>query len=346
MNKDLYEILGLQKGASDADIKKAFRKLSMQYHPDRQAGKSDKEKKEAEEKFKEISGAWTVLSDPEKKRQYDMFGTIDGDSFGGGDFDFTGMFGDLFGSMFGNSNRRYSYQTPKGQTVQVRMGVSIQEILNDKIDKEIEYDIEVRCPDCKGAGGEGIQTCPYCRGTGMITETQRTAFGIMQQQRPCNHCHGSGRTMSKKCNHCHGEGTIKKRVRTRVTATGLRAGQTLVISGKGYESKDSRMPNGDLHVILIFQHDQNRFVVQDTAIYEKIDVSYYDCILGNTISHTYANGRKSDIAIPAYSNDGKKIKSTLSFGKYQYYFIVSVKMPTYTSDSEKKLLEEIRKLHK
>ena len=179
MKKDLYEILGINKNASDDEIKKAFRKLSLKYHPDRQGGKTEKEKKEAEEKMKEISAAWTVLSDPEKKRQYDMYGTYDENMFNGG-FDFSDIFAhmpDIFGDLggiFGRGRQRHDFRDPgrqKGQSIRVQIPVSIEEILNGKINRDIEYSINVRCPKCNGEGGSGKKSCPRCHGTGMITDT-------------------------------------------------------------------------------------------------------------------------------------------------------------------------------
>lgn len=348
MKKDLYEILGLKKGASDSDIKKAFRNLSLKYHPDRQGGKSDKEKKEAEEKFKEISGAWSILSDPDKKRQYDMYGTVDENAFNGG-FDFTDIFKDLggvFGDIFGNSRQRHAYRDPgrqKGTSVRMQIPVTIDEILNGKIDRDVEYDINVRCPKCHGEGGSNKKTCPYCHGTGMITETQQSPFGYIQNSRPCPHCHGTGETFDKLCDNCSGTGFVKQQAKVHVYATNLQNGQTMMFNGKGYQSKYTSAPDGDLIVELVFQYDQNKFAIQGNTIYEKIEVPYYDCILGATIDHTYANNTKGTIEIPPYSNDGKHIRSSKRFNNMNYEFIISVKMPTYIRDSERKLLEEIKK---
>ena len=350
MKKDLYEILGLNKNASDDEIKKAFRKLSLKYHPDRQGGKSDKEKKEAEEKMKEISAAWTVLSDPEKKRQYDMHGTYDENMFNG-DFDFSDIFShmeDVFGDFFNRGNKRNGYQNApqKGASIKLQVAVTIEEIINGKIDRDIEYTIDARCPSCNGEGGKGRKNCPHCHGTGMITDTQRTPFGIIQQSHPCHYCQGSGITFDSICNDCHGTGFTKKNVKVRLSASNFYNGQQIIFSGKGYEAKDKSISNGDLIVILIFSYDQTKYAINGNTIYEKIEVPYYDCILGSSHEHKLPNGSKININIPKYSKEGTQIIASRRFNSMSYVFIISIKMPTYINAKEKELLENIKKENK
>lgn len=346
MNKDLYEILGVNRNASEDEIKKAFRKLSLKYHPDRQGGKSDAEKKQAEEKFKEISGAYAILSDPDKKHQYDTFGTVDDNAFNGG-FDFSDMFGgmdDIFGNIFGR-NRRSSRNTAEqqGASIRLQVNVTIDEILNGKIDRDIEYDIDARCTSCHGNGGEGKKTCPYCHGTGMITETQRNGFSFIQSSHPCQHCHGSGITFEKICSSCHGTGFTKKKQKVRISTSNFSNGTQLKFNGKGYEAKSLNMPNGDLIVDLRYTYDPSKYAIQGNIIYEKINVPYYDCILGGKIKHKFANGKTDDIIIPQYSSEGSQVQYNKRFNNMNYIFIISVKMPTYIRNSEKKLLEQIKK---
>ena len=354
MNKDLYEILGVSKNASDGEIKKAFRKLSLKYHPDRQGGKSDKEKAEAEEKMKEISAAWAILSDPEKKRQYDTFGTYDENMFNGG-FDFSSMFehmGDIFGGfgdIFGRGRQRHDYRDPgrqKGQSLRLQVAVSIEEILNGKINRDIEYPIEVRCSKCHGDGGAGKKTCSHCHGTGMITDTQRSPFGIIQQSRPCSYCKGTGESFDRICDKCNGTGFEKKNVSIHLDVNNPKNGQTLMFNGKGYESKYKDAPTGDLIVELIYSFDNKNYAIQGNAIYEKIEVPYYDCILGTTIKHKLANGEIVDVNIPKYSTDGNQIRLSKYYSGMPYICIISVKMPTYIRESERKLLEQIKSENK
>jgi len=351
MNKDLYAILGVDKNASEDEIKKAFRKLSLKYHPDRQGGKSDKEKQEAEEKMKEISAAWAVLSDPEKKRQYDMYGTYDENMFNGG-FDFGDIFkdfGDIFGGMFGRGRQRHDFRDPgrqKGQSIRVQIPVSIEEILNGKINRDIEYPIEVRCPKCHGDGGSGKKSCPHCHGTGMITTTQTSPFGYVQQSHPCQHCHGTGESFEKICSHCNGTGFVKKNVSVHLTTSDIGHGKNIMFNGNGYESKYKDAPNGDLIIEQVYTFDNSLYAIQGNTIYEKIEVPYYDCILGATIKHKLANNETVDINIPKYSTDGNQIKLNKYFNGMNYIFIISVKLPTYINAKETELLEQIKKENK
>ena len=354
MKKDLYEILGVNKNASDDEIKKAFRKLSLKYHPDRQGGKSDKEKKEAEEKMKEISAAWTVLSDPEKKRQYDMYGTYDENMFNGG-FDFSDIFAhmpDIFGDLggiFGRGRQRHDFRDPgrqKGQSIRVQIPVSIEEILNGKIDRNIEYPINVRCPKCHGDGGSGKKSCPHCHGTGMITTTQSSPFGYVQQSHPCPHCKGTGESFDHICSDCNGTGFVKKNVTVHLSTSDIGHGKNIMFNGKGYESKYKNAPNGDLIIEQVYTFDNSLYAIQGNTIYEKINVPYYDCILGTKLEHKLANGETVTIDIPKYSSDGHQIKLNKYFNGMNYICIISVKMPTYINAKEVELLEQIKKENK
>lgn len=348
MKKDLYEILGVSKNASNDEIKKAFRKLSLKYHPDRQGGKSETEKKEAEEKMKEISAAWSVLSDPDKKRQYDTYGTYDENMFNGGGFDFGDIFkdmGDIFGGMFGG-RPHHSYRDPgrqKGQSIRIQIPVSIEEILNGKIDRNIEYNINVRCPKCHGDGGTGKKTCPHCHGTGMITTSQSTPFGYIQQSHPCPHCKGSGEIFDKICDECNGSGFKTKPMKIHLNTSDIINGKNIIFNGKGYESKYNNGPNGDLIVELRFMIDPSKYVINGNIIYEKIEVPYYDCILGAKLEHKLPNGETVIIDIPSCSKDGNQIKLNKYFNGMNYICIISVKMPTYVNDKEIELLKKIKK---
>ena len=322
-NKDLYEILGLSKNASDNDIKKAYKKLALKYHPDRQGNKSDKEKKEAEEKFKEISFAYSILSDPEKKQRYDQFGITDDQAQMGGGFDpsdifkrFMGGFGsmfenddnDPFASFFGRGRRESQNRGPQqGQSIRMQIPVSIDEI-------------------CNG-----------------ITEVQRTGFGIIQNSHPCQYCGGTGKTIKHKCNKCNGIGLETKTVKIRVDIpAGFDNGYQQMFYSKGYESKDGGK-NGDLLLEFIYQYDTSKYSVQGNNIYEIIEIPYYDCILGNDKEVTLPNNDKIKIKIPSYSKDNTLIQTNKRFGRMGYIYVVKVKMPTYIRDKEKELLEKIKK---
>ena len=355
-NKDLYDILGVSKNASETEIKKAYRKGALRYHPDRQANKTDKEKKEAEEKFKELSFAYSILSDPEKKKRYDQFGITDDQQQMGG-FDpsdifkhfmggFGGMFdddNDMFGSFFGRrSNRQQSRGPQKGQSIRMQIPVDITKICTG-VHRDIEYDIQIKCSTCNGKGGEGIETCPHCHGTGMITETHQHGFSIIQNSHPCQYCEGTGKIIKSKCKKCNGTGFETKTVKVRVDIPcGFNNGYQQLFSGKGYESKDGGQ-TGDLLLEFIYQYDTSKYSIQGNTIYEIIEVPYYDCIIGCEKTVELPNKEKIKIEIPEYSKDNTLIPTYKYFGTKSYCYVIRVKMPTYIKKSEKELLKQIQK---
>lgn len=358
MNKDLYEILGVSRDASINDIKKAYRKLSLKYHPDRQGNKSDKEKKEAEDKFKEIGAAYAILSDEQKRAKYDKFGTIDEEMMSGTGFDFgdifsrffSGGFGNGFADMFGGQSRRETYPT-EAQSIQVNIPLSIEDIFNG-YNHEIEYTIDKRCPDCNGSCGTGIETCPHCHGTGRLTKVNRTPFGVVQQESTCPYCNGTGKTIKNKCSKCNGSGTIKAKQKCEVTfKPGIKNGEYQVYYGYGCEGKDTRTKNGNLIAVAHYSFDTTKYQVTDTAVYELLEVPYYDCILGAEIKHKLPNDKEVIVKVPAYSKDGTQVvlnNEGIRYGDYnhgKYIFIIKPKLPTYIKSEEKELLEKIKKFN-
>lgn len=346
MSKSFYDILGVSKNATQDEIKKAYKKAAIKWHPDRFAKKSKKEQQEAEEHFKEINQANDVLSDPDKRQRYDQFGDnwdkVNQGGWGGStDFDM----GDIFSSFFGGRNRN-QYQGPEpGLTVKCNIQVSIEDIFNGDT-RTLEVKVNKRCPDCHGTGGE-TEICHHCNGTGMVTQVQHTPFGIIQNSHPCPHCKGTGKQYKKQCKTCHTSGfvqgteTIKVHIRPGVTN-----GETITFSGQGYESKDPRGKNGDVIVIINYAIDTNKYAVQGNTVYEKLNVSYFDCIVGTTLKRKLPNGKDVNVTIKPYSKDGDKVTlygKSINGGNYVY--IISVAMPNSVSDKEKELLKEIKKLH-
>ena len=358
-HKDLYEILELDKNATDKQIKANYKRLALKYHPDRQGGKSESEKKAAEEKFKEIGFAYSILSDPEKKQRYDQFGITDDQQQMGGGFDpseifkhfmggFGSMFGDdddndPFGSFFGRGRRQQQPRGPqKGQSIRMQIGVGIEEICNG-VHRDIEYDIKAKCSKCGGKGGEGVETCPHCHGTGMITETQRHGFSIIQNSHPCQYCGGTGQTIKSKCKNCNGTGFEIKTVKVKVDIPGgFDNGYQMMFNSKGYESKDGG-PTGDLLLDFIYQYDTTKYSIQGNTIYEIIEIPYYNCILGCEKEVTLPTNEKIKIKVPEYSKDNTLVMTNKRFGKMNYCYVVRVKMPTYIRDKEKDLLKQIQK---
>ncbi len=349
--KNLYDILGVSNNASESEIKKAYRKLSLKYHPDRQGGKSESEKKEAEEKFKEISAAYSILSDKDKRQRYDTYGTIDEDMMQGDGFDFTEIFKHMmggfedfggFGSFFGNHSSRQR-EPQKAPDLQVNIPITISDIFNG-YDNEIEYDIEGICPDCNGTGGTNIESCPHCHGTGKFVNIQRTQFGIIQQQSICPHCGGSGTIIKNKCKTCNGKGTIRKRKKCKVHFNpGIKNNEYKVYEGYGYEGKNS-IRNGNLVVVAKYTFDITKYNITNNTVYELLKVPYYDCILGTTIKHKLPNNKEVTIKVPKYSNDGTHIVlSGEGLNHGDYIFIVKPTLPSYIKEKEKELLEKIKK---
>lgn len=358
--ENLYELLGVSKNATDDEIRKSYRKLSLKYHPDRQGGKSEQEKKEAEEKFKKISFAYSILHDSDKRRRYDTTGMTDDNNTGpGAGFDASEIFKnfmhgfsfdddfDPFGNFFNHHRQTQQPETAQpGKSIRMQVPISIQEIM-DGVDKDIRYDIQARCQECHGNGGEGIEICQHCHGTGMLTKTQHTTFGIIQNSSPCPYCQGTGKTMKHVCGHCHGTGLTTKEAKIHVRLNkGVENGHQEIYRSKGYESKDPSMPNGDLLAEFIYQYDQTKFSIQGDTIYELISIPYYDCILGKELEHMLPNRIKTKITIPAYCQDKQPISTGLRFGKLKYSIVIDVKMPTYVNKKEKELLENIRKENK
>jgi len=358
-SKDYYKILGVERNASEDDIKKNYKRLALKWHPDRHANESEDKKKEAEEKFKEIAEAYSVLSDPEKKKMYDTYGTIDGSVGGGFSGGFPGGFGgfnfggftadDFFDVMSGRGRRAgrgFTEVHEPGATININVGVSIEEVYCGG-SKDIEYDIETRCGHCGGQGGHGIKTCPHCHGSGMITETKRGAWGISQVTRPCPYCNGKGTTVGEVCKECGGTGVKKQHKTVKVTIPkGVQNGDNIKIDGAGYESKDPKGINGDLIVTFIYQFDQSKYRVSGNTLYELVDIPYYDVILGCEKEITLPNKEKIKVKIPKCGKDGQQVNvpgKGLNHGPY--ILVVNVTLPTAITSKEEDFLEKIRKIH-
>ena len=257
--RDYYEVLGIQKSASDDDIKKAYRKLAKQYHPDLNPGD-----KGAEAKFKEVNEAYEVLSDSDKRARYDQFGHAGVDpNFGGGagggnpfqgaGFDFTDIFDSFFGGGFGGSSRRANPNAPRqGSDAQANLAIDFEEAAKG-CKKNVEYQQIETCADCHGTGAEAgttPKTCPNCNGTGQVRVSQRTPFGVVQSTQSCDRCHGTGKLIEKVCHTCDGKGRVRRRKTIEVTVpAGIDDEQVLNVSGHGNAGANGG-PNGDLHVYI------------------------------------------------------------------------------------------------
>ena len=283
--RDYYEVLGVAKNASDDEIKKAFRGLAKKYHPDMNPGD-----KGAEAKFKEAQEAYAVLSDAEKRRQYDQFGHAAFDGTGGaGGFDFSGMdmsdiFGDLFGDFFGGGRRRANDGPMKGANLRTSVRITFEEAVFG-CEKEIEMTLKDECPKCHGSGarpGTSPETCGKCGGKGKVVFTQQSFFGTVQNVQACPDCGGKGKIVRDKCPDCRGTGYIanKKKIQVSIPA-GIDNGQSVRIRDKG-EPGVNGGPRGDLLVeIVVSRHPYLQR--QDMNIYSTAQISYAQAALGSEI---------------------------------------------------------------
>lgn len=290
--RDYYEVLGVDKSASDADIKKAFRGLAKKYHPDMNPGD-----KEAEAKFKEAQEAYAVLSDPDRKKQYDQFGHAAFDGAGGaGGFDFSGMdmgdiFGDIFGDFFGGGTRRRNDGPMKGANLRTSVRITFEEAVFG-CEKEIEMVLKDECSTCHGTGakpGTTPETCTKCGGKGKIVYTQQSFFGTVQNVQSCPECSGSGKIVREKCADCRGTGYVanKKKIQVSIPA-GIDNGQSVRIREKG-EPGINGGPRGDLLVeVVVSRHP---FLErQGTKIYSNVEISYAQAALGGEIRIATVDG--------------------------------------------------------
>lgn len=350
MNKrDYYEVLGVDKNASEADIKSAFRKLAKKYHPD------VSKEPDAAEKFKEAQEAYAVLSDADKRRQYDQYGHAAFDQMGGGaggfdfsGFDFSDIFGDIFGSGFGfGGGGRTSSRPRKGADSLIRMNITFEEAVFG-CKKTINVNVSEECSECNGKGGHNEKTCPDCHGTGQQTIEQRTMFGTFASRTTCTTCNGTGKTYESRCSKCRGTGKINtnKDIELKVPA-GVNTGNRLRLAGKG-EAGVNGGPNGDIYVEFsvkehpLFERDEN-------DIYLTLPITITEAVLGTKkeVPTLYGNIK---LTIPAGSQTGDKHRikgkgvEDVQTGRHgDMYIIIDVHIPKKLSRDQKKLFEQLSK---
>lgn len=351
--RDYYEVLGLQKGASESEIKSAFRKMAMKYHPDR-----NPDDKEAEEKFKEINEAYSILSDPDKKSKYDKFGHAGVDpsaGFGGGGFSggfggFEDIFSDLFGGGFGGfGGGRATRNGPrKGADLQKRMDITFEEAAFGT-KKEIRMTKNVTCDECGGTGaakGTSKKTCPTCGGSGRVQSVQNTPFGQFATQTTCSRCNGTGEIIETPCESCHGTGKTRKTVKIKVDIpAGVDTDSVLPIPGQG-EPGTNGGPNGDLYLILnVAPHKM--FKRQGDDLWLDVPISFAQATLGDTVMVPTLT-EKLAYKVPAgtqpdtvFRLKGKGIKNFRSGRPGDMYIKVKLEVPTKLDNKQKKLVREM-----
>lgn len=349
--RDYYEVLGVSKGASDDEIKKAFRKTAKKYHPDMHP-----DDKECEEKFKECQEAYAVLSDPEKRRQYDQFGhaAFEGGAGGAGGFDFSGMdmgdiFGDIFGDLFGGGRRSSANNGPmKGSNVRLSMRITFEEAVFG-CSKEIEFNYKETCSTCGGNGakpGTSQETCTKCGGKGKVVYTTQSLFGTMQNVQTCPECQGSGKVIKEKCPSCHGTGYINKKVKKTVDIpAGIDNGQCVRVRDYGEPGRNGG-PRGDLLVEVIVGRNPN-FERQDMNIFSKASISFAIATLGGDVRiktvdgdiiYTVAPGTQTGTRIRL---KGKGVPSTRNKDiRGDHYVTLIVSTPTNLSKEAKEALKQ------
>ncbi|MBP5383930.1 MAG: molecular chaperone DnaJ [Lachnospiraceae bacterium] len=351
--RDYYEVLGVDKNADEATIKKAYRNLAKKYHPDMNPGDA-----EAEKKFKEASEAYAVLSDPEKKRQYDQFGHAafeNGAPGGGFDFnsmDFSDIFGDLFGDFFGGRSRRSSNGPMKGANIRTSVRIKFEEAVFG-VDKEIELTLKDPCPTCHGSGakpGTSKETCGKCGGKGQIVYTQQSLFGMIRNVQTCPDCNGSGQVVKEKCPDCHGSGYTSSRKKIQVSIpAGIDNGQSVRIRDKG-EPGVNGGPRGDLLVeVIVSSHPI--FQRQDRNIYSTAPISFAQAALGGDVMIDTVDGKVIYEVKPGTQTDtkvrlkGKGVPSLRNKdSRGDHYVMLVVQTPTHLNGEAKELLKKLDEL--
>jgi chaperone protein DnaJ len=347
--KDYYEILGVDKGASDKDIKSSFRKLAKQYHPDvnKEPGAADK--------FKEAQEAYAVLSDENKRAQYDQYGHAAFDQMSGGggydfsDFDFGDIFSEIFGSSFGFGGRRSTggSRRRKGADNLMRVNLTFEEAVFG-IKKTINLDVAEDCSSCDGKGGTGEKSCSKCHGTGTVTAEQRTIFGAFMTRATCTSCNGKGSSFENSCSKCKGTGKVNKNADIEVKIpAGVNTGNQLRVAGKG-EAGSYGGPNGDLY-LEFYVKDHELYVRDDSDIYLEIPITITEAVLGCKKDIPTLSGNVK-LTIPEGSSTGDKhrlkgkgIENIQTGNKGNMYVILNVAIPTKISRDQKKLFEQLDK---
>ena len=368
--RDYYEVLGVNKNATDDELKKAYRKLAKKYHPDA----NPDNKKEAEEKFKEVNEAYETLSDPQKRRMYDQFGADGPQGFGGGQgpfgqggyysysssgfngFDDFGDLGDIFSSFFGGgfggrSSSRKQNGPRKGADLNLRMEITFEQAFSG-VEKEITVTRDEICEHCHGTGakpGTSVTKCTMCNGTGQVTQVQNTILGQMQTRRTCTACHGTGEVIKEPCEICHGRGTVRKQPRIKVKIpAGIDDNQTVVLRGEG-EPGQKGGPKGDLYItVRIKKH--SIFTRNGNNVMCEVPITITQATLGADLEIPMVDGTKVSYKIPDGTQTGTKFvirnkgfKSVNSSSIGDFVFTVNVQTPKKLTKEQRELLIQLAK---
>ena len=350
--RDYYEVLGVSKSATEAELKKAYRVLAKKYHPDTNSGDAD-----SEAKFKEASEAYAVLSDTDKRRQYDQYGhaAFDGGAGGAGGFDFNNMgdmgdiFGDLFGDIFGGGRSRRTSNGPmKGQNIRTSIRITFEEAAFG-VEKEMELTLKDECETCHGSGakpGTHSETCSKCGGKGQVVYTQQSLFGMTRSVQACPDCRGTGKIIKEKCTGCYGTGyvSMKKKIQVSIPA-GIDNGQSIRIREKG-EPGENGGPRGDLLVeVVVSRHPV--FQRQDYDIFSTVAISYAQAAIGGDIRiktidgeviYTMKSGTQTDTKVRLRGKGVPTLRNKQVRG--DHYVTLVVQVPTKLTAEQKDLLQQ------
>lgn len=338
MTKDLYKLLDIDKNASEDDIKRAYRKMALKYHPDKNPGNA-----EAESKFKEIAEAYEVLSSPEKKASYDRYGSTDGNPFESG---YNGGFGgfnmeDIFSQFFGNRGQQ---RKQRGGDLRIKVSLTIDEIISG-VTKKLKYKRHENCNTCNGKGGSDVRDCLPCSGTGHRTVVQNTPFGQVRNTTECPDCNGSGKQIFNKCSDCTGHGTIVKEQTVDVEIPkGVGNGMQLTMEGYGNMVRDGI--SGDLHILIdevrnpLFRRDGGNLIIDK-------EISVIDAIIGTNIKIATPHG---DVVVnikPGTEHgsiirvNGKGIPD-IHYGMGSLVVVIKVNIPKHINLDEQAILEKLK----
>ena len=357
--RDYYEVLGVQRNANADEIKKAYRKAAIKYHPDKNPGD-----KEAEEKFKEAAEAYDVLSNPDKRARYDQFGHAGmggaasggfGGGFGGGGFsmeDIFSQFGDIFGGRFGGGFGGFGggggRRVNRGSDIRVKVKLTLSEIANGTT-KKLKINKTVACDKCGGSGAKdsnSYATCSTCNGSGYVTRVENSFFGRMQTQSVCPTCGGTGKTITAKCDKCSGEGVVRgdEVVEIKIPA-GVGEGMAVTVSGKGNAARNGGV-NGDLLVMIEEEH--NPELVRDgNDLIHNLNLPLTTCILGGEVEVPTIDGRaKIKIAAGTHAGKvlrlrGKGLPDVNGYGRGDIMIVVDITIPDTLNKEERELVEKL-----
>ena len=361
--RDYYEVLGVDKSASAEDIKKAYRKMAIKYHPDKNPGD-----KEAEEKFKEAAEAYSVLSDADKKARYDQFGHAgvegSGPDFSGGFGNLNDILNDLFGGAFGGGFGGFSgfgggfggqrgqrqQRVYRGRDIRVRVKLTLEEIAKG-VEKEISIEKNVPCTECGGKGAKNssdIKTCPACQGTGQVQRVVNSFLGQTVTYSTCQQCGGEGKIISNPCRSCNGTGLVRKRetIKVKIPA-GVEAGMQLTLQGEGHAAKNNGI-NGDL-LVVIEEHEHANLKREGNNLYYTKVISVVDAMLGAEVSIPCLDGEYK-IKVDAGTQSGEVVRlrgrglpSVNGYGGTgDLYVKIAVWIPKKLSKEEKEIIESLR----